>query len=76
MNINFKNNFDCQFMDLEGGQPFVYGSTAYMKLDTSYENNGVYDVLNAVSLLTGELNCFNSGDWVKTLQFKGEWYIG
>ena len=76
MNIDFKNDFDREFMDLERGQPFVYEGKAYMKLDNIYEIHDGYDSINAVNLATGELNYFDSNDWVKTLQFNGEWYIG
>lgn len=47
-----------------------------MKLDIAYKTDEGYDLFNAVNLATGELNYFNSDDWVKTLQFNGEWYIG
>lgn len=76
MNIGFKNDFEREFMDLKGGQSFVYKDKAYMKLDSIYETDGGYEMFNAVNLVTGELNYFNSDDWVKTLQFNGEWYIG
>lgn len=76
MNIGFKNDFEREFVDLGKGQSFVYEGEAYMKLDGIYEINHCFDSVNAVNLVTGELNYFNSNDWVKTLQFNGEWYIG
>lgn len=75
MEINFKKNFDKRFEDLNGGDVFAYNGRAYMALGEDIELRYAEPV-NAVALSDGELCYFSDDEWIETLQFKGEWFIG
>lgn len=75
MEINFKKNFDKRFENLNGGDAFAYHGRAYMALGEDIELQYGDDV-NAIDLSTGSLCHFEEGDYIETLRFRGEWFIG
>lgn len=76
MNIDFKNDFEKEFIALRGGTAFVSDGHAYIKMNGTLKSqtNGIY--FNAISLYTGSPAQFDDDERVQTLQFEGEWYIG
>lgn len=75
MVITFKKNFDKKFFELDGGDTFAYNGRAYMALGEDIELR-YEEPVNAIALSDGELCHFSEDEWIETLQFKGEWFIG